>query len=77
MSMSGLKELAAENFWQCLTHFIWVLNIHSAQRAHFGLPVQCLLAENSKAAAREMVFSFSEVVLELHFSTLTYIFSDE
>lgn len=62
MSMFGLKELAGENFWQRLPLFIWVLNIHSAQRADFGLPVSCLLAEKLKAGAHELIFIFSQAV---------------
>lgn len=57
--------------------FIWVLHIHSAPCAGFGLPASRLLAEKSKAAAHELVFIFFpgslETFPELYFSTLTYI----
>lgn len=64
-----------EEWWACLGWrnwvedisgniwlFIWVLHIHSAPCAGFGLPASRLLAEKSKAAAHELVFIFSQVV---------------
>lgn len=51
-------EEVSGNIWL----FIWLLHIHSAQRAGFGLPSSRLLAEKSKAAAHELVFIFSQVV---------------
>lgn len=79
-----------EEWWACLGWrnwvedisgniwlFIWVLHIHSAPCAGFGLPASRLLAEKSKAAAHELVFIFFpsslETFPELYFSTLTYI----
>lgn len=81
MSVLGLGELAGEDFWQRLPLVIWVLNIHSAQRADLGLLVSHLLAEKSKAVAHESIFVFPpsslETFPELYFSTLTYISGDD